>query len=511
MPKYDTFRELLTKAIMDDVLPDIHFNDNTIQLLGTSVEHLTMSNQNAVEFTKTPKNIDTAVREYEYLTENMSDHYNDLKPIKDIADAFAKTLNAGIKSLSNTKKLVTKLTEATNDLAHKQMVEDPAIAVSLSHIEEPTVSFNKVNWNNLDMIDEEFVYNNLNTQVDVAPSDTPSKLKVSILLNRLPFATNHNTIDFKPIEINKEAAKTTLNNVCKRIGTRLPIADVKYVLSMLFDLDRYKCNTAVNTLREVLEDPTKINSVLQMARDFTVVLEAVNDNTLAFSASTKKELLDRCDILKQYADMSVYMATYYRTVVWRDAVLVPGNKLNPDTWQDFRKKGGSSIAVAHHVKHFYSDSDIPACGIAMKDILDSRDRVISESKESMASSLVDVAIKKKNIQRGSFIYVATDWLNNNKKFWTKQFIGANNVSGFVAGVYDSTVEASVESAFYKVIFNSCCSNSLVTTLHSKLTDIYTKHVAMGGTLTEAQCEALELTVYSDMITDFLITQDLISL
>ena len=109
MSKYTTFRELLTRAMMEDVLPDIRFNDNTVQLLGTSVEHLTISNQNAVEFSKTAKNLDTAVREYEYLTENMAEHYNDLRPIKDVADAFAKTLNAGIKSLSNTKKAVTKL------------------------------------------------------------------------------------------------------------------------------------------------------------------------------------------------------------------------------------------------------------------------------------------------------------------------------------------------------------------------------------------------------------------
>ena len=509
MSKYTTFRELLTRAMMEDVLPDIRFTDNTIQLLGTSVEHLTISNQNAVEFSKTAKNLDTAVREYEYLTENMAEHYNDLKPIKDIADAFAKTLNAGIKSLSNTKKVVTKLTEATNELANKRMIEDPVLAVSLSHIEEPSVKFGKVDWDKLNDIDEEFVYNNYNNLVSIKPPETPSKLKVSILIDRLPFGTSHNQVDIKAININKQAAKATLTNVCKRIGTKLPIKDVKYVLAMLFDLDKYKCTTAVNTIRELLDDPTKINSVLQMARDFTLVLDAVNDSTLAFSASTKKDLLDRKEILKKYADMSIYMATYYRTVVWKDSVVVPGNKLNPDTWADFRKKGGSSIAVAHHLRHFYSDSAVPAAGITANSILSNKDKVIAESKEAMATNMSAVSAKKKDILRASFIYTATDWLNKNKKFWSKQFIGANNVSEFVSSIYDSTVEASIESAFYKVILNSCCNNTLVTNLYNRLSDIYKKHTVIGGKLTEAQCEALDLTVYADMITEFLLEQKMI--
>ena len=509
MPNYETLSKLMCNAVAKDVLPDISFTDNNIQLLGTSVEHLAISNMNAQEFLATPKNVNTAISEYEYLTSNLVDHYNDLMPVKKVADSFAKKLNVGIKSLSNVKKAVTSLTAKVNEFANKRMLEDASIAVTLEHIEEPSINFSKINWDDLEYVNEHFVFNQLNSTVAVKPGEDPSINKIQILINRLPFGTPYNKVEFTKIDVNKELAKDTLDAVHKVVGTKVAIKDIKYVLSMLLQLDNYKCVAAINTFNEVLDDPSKINGIIQMARDFSIVLNAVTNSTLKFSASTKKELLVRKDILEKYADMATYLATYYRTVVWKDALVVPGSKLNPDVWHDFRRQGGSSIGIAQHLAHFYSEKNIPKNGISYKSILESRNHVLTIAKEEAATNISKIRNMKKEIYRSSFIYCATDWLNKNKDKWSRQFKHANNVDAFVSSIYDSTVEASIESSFYKVILNSCCTNTITYKLYTNLSDMYLKHVKLGGELTKAQCEALDLTVYANMITDFILKQKMI--
>lgn len=509
MTKYRTFKKLITNASIENALPDIEFTDSTVQLLGTSVEHLSSSNNNAESFLNTAKNLSTAVREYESLAENMVDHYNDLKPIRDVSDAFARSLHAGIQSLSNVKKSVNKLTEDARELSNKLMVEDPVVAASLSHIEDTSIKFSHIHWESLDNLDPLSVYQRMNSTIAVDQNTDPNRTQITILLNRLPFGSAHTHVQFKNIEINKQAAKATLEHVSKAVKSKIELKDVKYVLTMLFDLDPIKCRKAVETFREVLTDPMKINSVIQLAKDFTIVIDAVNSNTLQFSKTTNEELLLRADVLKQYADMALYMSAYYRHAVWKDAIVVPGQKLNPDNWYDFRNRGGSSVGIKQHLNFYYEDKELPAIGVSSKDILEKRESLHTASKEALSQNIVEIRNKKRDILRDAFIFTATKWVNNNKKFWVNHFRHNNDVSGFVASIFDSTVDASLESSFYRVILNSCCANPLVNRLYKELSDTYTRHAEIGGELTEAQCNALDMTVYARLMTEFLLQQKII--
>ena len=509
MTNYKTFTKLLTNASIEDALPDIDFTDNTIQLLRTSIEHLSTSYNDSETFLNTAKNISTAIKEYQTLSENMVDHYNDLKPIRDVSDAFAKALHAGIKSLSNVKKSVSSIKEEVDSLSNKMMVGDPVVAASMSHIEDTSIKFSKINWEDLNDLDPVAIYNNMNLSIAVEPNKAPNKTQISILINRLPFASDHNSVEFKKIDINKQAARDTLEQVSRSLGSRMDIKDIKYVLGMLFDLDNIKCLNAVRTFREVLDKPSIINSVIQLARDFSLVLGVVNSNTLKFSNTTNQELLARADVLQQYAEMALYISAYYRHVAWKDAIVVPGNRLNPDNWYDFRSKGGSTVGLQQHLNYYYDDMALPAMGVSVSEVLEQKDALHKAAQEEMSDNMEEVQRKKKDIVRNAFILTATKWVNANKKFWTLDFDHNNNVSGYVASVYDSTVEASVESSLYRVILNSCCSNPLVRRLYNELSDIYTKHATVGGELTEQQTNALDMTVYAKLVTQFLFQQKII--
>jgi hypothetical protein len=191
--------------------------------------------------------------------------------------------------------------------------------------------------------------------------------------------------------------------------------------------------------------------------------------------------------------------------------MVPGNRLNPDNWTTYRKKGGSSICLAHHNAFFHSDKEIPSTGVSVNFVLENKTRVLTAAKEEASINIAEITNKKKDIIRNAFIYQATDWLKKNKSKWTLEFSHGNNPSAFAMSIYDSAVDAPLESSFYKVILNSCCTNTIVNKLYQNLSDMYFKHVKVGGELTKAQCEALDMTVYANMITDFVINQKMITL
>lgn len=508
MPKYRTLKRLLTNTVNKDALPDIDFTDNSIQLLGTSIEHLSMSNLTKTEFKANAKNVNTAVDEYQYTVNNMVDHYHDLTPIKTVADAFANQLYVGVKSLSNVKKTVNRLADDVDRLSNRMMAEIPAISSTMEHLEEPSVKFDKINWDQLNDINEAVVYANLNATIALEAGEVSTRNQIQILINRLPFGTVDSNAKINKIHINKKAAKNTLDTVFKRIRN-VSLKDVKYVLTMLFDLDEIKCRSAINTFSDALYNSENINSIIQMARDFTLVLDHVNADTLKFSASTVKELLARKDILVKYADMATYISSFYRSTIWADAIMVPGKRLNPDNWKEFRNNGGTSIGLAHHLNHYYHDTDIPSTGIRTKEVLEKRDMVITAAKEEAATNMAYINERKKTIRRNAFMAVAMGWLNKNKKKWSPQFASAGDINPFITAVYDSSVNASIESVLYKLILNSCCLNTVTSKLHKNLSDIYLKHVQVGGIVTDEQREALDLTVYANMITDFILQQKMI--
>lgn len=500
----------MSQAVSQDVLPNISFTDHAIQLIGTSVEHLAISNNTSGEFLATAKNVKTAIREYSDLTENMVDHYNDLMPIRDIANAFAKQLHNGIKSLSNIKKTVTRLVDNTISYAHDEMLKDASLAVTMENINDTILKFSKINWEKLDVVDEQSIFITHNASLGLGRNQSPNTSQINILINRLPFGTPYNNPVLERIDINKEAAKETFNAVFKQLKAPVQAKDVKYVLSMLFDLDSYKCFSAINTLRTALTDSTQINSMLTMVRDFAPVLNAVTEDTLKFSTTTKQLLLDRKEILKKYVDATAYICSYFRNTVWKDAILVPGNRLNPDVWVDFRKQGGSSIALAQHMTHFYSDSEVPQAGVSTNSVITSRAHVLECATEAASTQMAEIDRKKRDILRNAFIYHGQDWLLKNKSKWSNEFTHANNPTAFTSAIYDSNSNAPLESMFYKLIINACCPNTIVNQLYQNLSDIYLKHAAVGGELTTAQCEALDMTVYTNMITDFLIKKQLLT-
>jgi hypothetical protein len=508
MHNHDTFKKLMISSLTRNDMPDIEFTDNSVQLLGTSVEHLTMSNMTKRVFKNTPANINTAINEYAYTASNMVDHYHDLRPIKAIADAFANQLYVGIKSLSNIKRTVNRLTEEITAFGNKMMAEDPVLAVTMEHQEEPQVKFDKVNWDKLNEINESVVFAKLNASMALQPGQTPDRNTMQIMINRLPFGTIDSRVDLPSMKIDKKAAKATRDAVYKKLSN-VSMKDVQFVLTMLFDLDEIKCRSAVNTFSESLYDPTNINSIIQMARDFTLVLDQVNDDTLMFSASTKKELMKRRDILRRYADMATYISSFYRASMWSDSILLPGNRINPDNWNEFRKKGGTSIGLKHHLSHFYSDIPVPSTGVTVDEVIRKRDQVISAAKEEAAINLADIDRRKKSVARDAFIYVTSNWLKKNRKRWSPQFSSAGDHTAYAAAVYDGTIIESLESALYKLILNSCCVGTITSQLYKNMTDMYTRHLKVGGMLTDEQKEALDLTVYSNMVTEFMLDKKMI--
>ena len=243
---------------------------------------------------------------------------------------------------------------------------------------------------------------------------------------------------------------------------------------------------------------------MHVAYAYNRLYDAISATDLDLSSSTIEELGKHIDAMRSISNTMLYIASYYRNIVWKESVLLPGPFSNTDNMNSFMEEGGSQTRLAQHCKKFYSETPIPSKGISGKFIIQSAERLENEFSKEAAKNVAFINAEKKRIERAAFITTSVEYLKSTTL--SPKFASRSDLNKYAASVYDSMVNAPVESRFYKLIINAKHPNSVTSVLYDRIGKAYAEYANKTGKLSKETCEELDTKVYADMISEYLVNQ-----
>ena len=215
-----------------------------------------------------------------------------------------------------------------------------------------------------------------------------------------------------------------------------------------------------------------MNKVINLIGRNARVLNAITEEALDLGAVSRKQVLANIETVQDITDVAAYIAYYYRDTVWRNAIVVPGPRLNSDNYEEFKKNGGSVSKLVQYYNYAYKETGCPASGITTDFALASIERATAEYKQEAARQAAVCESKKKDYLRSAFINVGLEYLKTHEAFFSKTF-DKSNLPKYVAAVYDSKMnDVPLESRFYDLILNSCYINSMESNIYHRLNQAY---------------------------------------
>ena len=483
-------------------LPNVLFTDNAG--LRSSIARLSMVSDENMEVSV--ENITDVIQEYEQLDRNKPDFGSVFDEFQAIADAFANKLSTGVENLKGVKSDVETLKDKFQETVAMRIAEDPVLA-QICGIER-TLSIEDVAWKYLDAVDTRYLVTELHDSVHHDPDHEVTPSLISMIINKIPGANASNAVTLNPIKLDKEV----FNRCVDTLQNYIPEETREFVAGMLYNvlaLSSYDCAQAVKSATNLMNGSTldKLNHMVHVAYAYQRMFDAVNNVDLDLSESSMTELRKHLDIMRTISNTILYIANYYRNIVWKDSVLLPGPVANTDTMDDFVREGGTTTRLVQHYKKFYADMKIPVKGISGKFILQSAERLENEVSAEAAKSLENINKEEKRIKRGSFIVTSVEYLRTKKL--DPKFSNVASLERYAAAVFDSLGDSPIESCFYKLIMNSMYPNTITSMLYDRISNEYVSYAAKIGKLSKETCEELDEKVYADMISEYMVDQGIL--
>lgn len=500
MSKYTNFGILLADHAKASELPSVLFTSNAD--LRMSVHHLVaMTPSDELGCDK----VAAAVEEFSQMEDDQENNALAFQNIHAISDAFADRLKAGTDELHKVKDIVKSLVAAYDEKVAMRIAEDPVLAKVNGINTELTMD--DVTWKYLDQIDEYELISLCNTAAGFKADTNITKMVVDSVINQMPCANQYNQVDMKVIKLDDEKFRAIVNN----LHQAFPNESIECIAGMfrnILNLDTTCARVAVNSARAFLEGKTanKINHIMKNAVAYKDLIPYLTAESLDLAASTMAELDLHKQAMDAIANVNLYIASYYRNVMWKDAIMVPGPLCNPDNAEQYQKDGGTTTKLVHNHNKFFKNVNIPTKGVTSKFVLDNAKRLEEEFSSEALRHTAEINHAENEIKRASFIIATTNYLNSEKKNLSKEFAYQNNIEKFAASIYDGMASAPIEEKFYRAIFNAKYIGSIVPVIYQRISDAYVEYAKVTGNITKESCEELDIKVYADMISEYLVDQ-----
>ena len=509
MNTLNTLSTLISERVRNNELPDITLTDNNS--LRTILSCLVAGQETAMDIDRSPKAIHDAMLEYSATVRDQEQYGELLNEFQKISNAFSTRLKGAYKDLTQIKDIVTQLVSKTTTTARNRIAEDPVLA-STEADNISTVKLKPIRWDLIDGVSEPVLINKLCNKLGIEEIPTGSEKYIqSVLIARLPYQDRTNRPELPEVRVSKNKANAMINAVADRVGKRLSKEAVKMTVAHIMSLDEYKCRKAIGSISRFAtgESASEVNDMLRMVYMYNTIMPYLTRDVLEVAASTQDAIDKRVAVMESFIDVTAYLCSTYRNQIWKDAVVVPGMKINTDNWQDFTSsesqviKNNPHLAILQYKNKVYGDKNLPLYGIKGETIAMSCDRIAKEAYEEASATTLACNQRKKEIFRDSFIATAGNWLRHQPKY-SMEFLYSQEPEKFAASVYDSNRDDAVENMFYTVIMNSCRINTLTAKLHTRLRDEYKKLALTADSVNERDIINADTKVLADTINEFLV-------
>ena len=509
MNTLNTLSTLISEKVRANELPDITLTDsNSLQ---TIVRCLVAGQNTPTEIERTPKAVHEAMVEFNEATKDEEQYGELLNQFTRLGDAFAARIGGAYKDLTNIKDIVKQLVSQTAVTARNRIAEDPVLA-STEADNMSTVRLKPVRWDLLEDVSEPVLVHKLCNKLGIEEIPTGSEKYIqSVLIARLPYQDQNNKPELPEVVVAKSKAKDMINAVSAKVGKKLSKEAVQMAIAHIMSLDEYKCRKAVGSISRFAlgETADEINDMLRMVYVYNTVMPHLNRDTLGVAASTQAAIDKRVAVMESYIDVTAYLCSTYRNEIWKDAIVVPGMKVNTDNWRDFVSKESQAIktnphlAILQYKSKVYGDTNLPLYGIKGDVIAKSCDQIAKEAYAEASANTLACNQRKKEIFRDAFIVTAGQWLRKQPKY-SLEFMYSQKPEQFAASVYDSNRDDAVENMYYTVIMNSCRVNTLTAKLHNRLRDEYKKLALTANSINERDIINADTKVLADTINEFMV-------
>ena len=501
MSEYAKLGSLLQDQVDNSVLRPILFTQNAN--LRASVHQLVLSTEGA----EVP--VSEMVAEYAAMENNKEEFGTQFSVFNQIADAFAAKLKDAAETLKGVRNEVTSLCDTTSEKISIRIAEDPVLA-KLCGIQKD-LSMEKVAWEHLDSVDMRSIRYTLH---DAARIDADKEVTTSVLhsiINQLDCANQYNTVELSKIDLTQDVFDRVVGDLHKYM-TDESREVVAGMFRNLLNYNTTSCRQSVIAANNLLsgKSASDINRIMHISASYKKMFAVMTPEVLDLAASTMDELNRHVNSMTKFVNTMLYIASYYRNVIWTNAVIVPGPFCNTDNMESYEGKGGTMTKLVQHNTRFYQDKDlpVPTKGISGEFILQSAERLENDFAKEAATKSKKINQTKSDIERASFIITATNYLNSCSDLSPK-FSMSKNLTQYAASVYDSMKSSSMEDKFYKLIFNAKHIGTIVPELYARLSKAYVDYATKVGSISEESCEELDIAVYSDMISEYLVDQGIL--
>lgn len=508
MSKLLSFAGLASTYLNSDQAPEkIEFSQSNA--LQTSVEGL--ANAASVEYDLTPnKSVAEHVADYEKMTKNRLLNGELLQPFDDMANMFARKIYDGITNLKQIKRDVTWLTEDIMKKYHQYVSEDPVVSAYTGERNFSTLSMPAVDWSLMNKISERVTIARVHEKIDHEDDAPITDSMIRLAINRLPGVSDDRVCE--PVgDLKKEKVDRIIDMVYSSVKDQCTREEVTNVVKSALYLTPDHLRQAANSIAQFADGRTvdKINTYMNQVRLGDLILPHITDDVTDVSAANRQRINHNVELIQEINHMVAYVAIHYRNTVWRDAIMVPGPMVNSDNMDQFQGKGGSLESLVLYHNYLYKETGVPSNGVSVQFALESIGRVSEEYKLEAARQAATCEEHRKQYLRDAFIHSSLEYLNSHKEKFSPQF-ASNNLVAYVSSVYDSAMlEAPMENRLYDLILNSCFINSMERNIYHRLNAAYIKHANSAEALTDEMCDRIDVSVYSDMIAEYLVDKGIL--
>lgn len=508
----DAVELLLINNLGTDETPNIAFTDSTG--LDADVHTLTMADPLPKNAELNAESIHSIMNNYDSLKEgtHVLSRSVSTESFQNVSNALGTKISNITKTMRNVKSCVDSIVNETKRNVDLTMSLDPVL---IQFVDKPftDVTLPQSRWGYLDKVNERVLVDQINAKHHLNEEHI-SKIGIDYMLNDLPQSNRYNHVDLYEVGIPEEKAEKIANKVFLALNKKVSQKRIRRVLATTFALNDYQCSSFISKLRSMEKDFHKaitINAAMEDISDYLAVLPLLTEEFTGLAASSYAELDKHIQILAEYTKAYAYMCSYYRNDVWKDAILLPGRIVNSDNWKDFTEKGGDMLTILRHYVAYYHKNDkvLPRNGVTMDEVLRQKDVLQKEFAQKSVEAHENIAKRRAAILRDQFANAATNWMERNRKHFSKEFPAHVNLKDYALNIYDYQPNQPLETAAYNIILNTCYMNNPVNRLYKTMTNMYVKHAASTEGFSTEDMHMIDANVMSRMIIDMLFDYDII--